>query len=72
MHIAEGFLPPVHAAAWTVVAAPFVVHGARAVVKVVREQPNARILLGARGSPRKDQDLVGKAQSAIVYYTSYR
>ncbi|GAB3111977.1 energy-coupling factor ABC transporter permease [Janibacter alkaliphilus] len=50
MHIAEGFLPPVHAAAWTVVAAPFVVHGARAVVKVVREQPNARILLGAAGA----------------------
>lgn len=27
MHIAEGFLPPTQAAAWTVVAAPFVVHG---------------------------------------------
>ena len=36
MHIAEGFLPPAHALAWTVAAAPFVAHGARAVVKEVR------------------------------------
>lgn len=27
MHIAEGYLPPVHAAAWGVASAPFVVHG---------------------------------------------
>ena len=31
MHIAEGYLPPLHAVAWTAVAAPFVVHGARVV-----------------------------------------
>jgi ABC-type Co2+ transport system permease subunit len=31
MHIAEGFLPPAHALGWSL-AAPFVVHGARAVV----------------------------------------
>ena len=50
MHIAEGFLPPWHAAAWTVVAAPFVVHGARALVKEVRERPESRLLLGASGA----------------------
>lgn len=50
MHIAEGFLPPLHAAAWTVVAAPFVVHGAVAVVRQVREQPESRLLLGAAGA----------------------
>ncbi len=50
MHIAEGFLPPLHAAAWTVVAAPFVVHGARQVVKTVRETPEAGVLLGAAGA----------------------
>lgn len=39
VHIAEGCLPPLHAAAWTVATAPFVVHGARAVVRQVRENP---------------------------------
>jgi cobalt/nickel transport system permease protein len=50
VHIAEGYLPPLHAAAWTVVAAPFVVHGARAVVRQVREEPETRLLLGAAGA----------------------
>jgi cobalt/nickel transport system permease protein len=50
MHIAEGFLPPVHAAAWTAVAAPFVVHGARQVAREVREHPQSRLLLGAAGA----------------------
>ena len=50
MHIAEGFLPAGHAAAWTVAAAPFVVHGARAVVKEVRENPDSTLLLGAAGA----------------------
>ena len=50
MHIAEGFLPPAHALGWTLAAAPFVVHGARAVVKEVREHPEATLLLGAAGA----------------------
>ncbi len=50
MHIAEGYLPPLHAVAWTVVAAPFVVHGARAVVRQVQEEPETRLLLGAAGA----------------------
>jgi cobalt/nickel transport system permease protein len=50
MHIAEGFLPAGHAAAWTIAAAPFVVHGARAVVKEVRENPESTLLLGAAGA----------------------
>ncbi|MFR9802453.1 energy-coupling factor ABC transporter permease [Pseudonocardia sp. RS010] len=50
MHIAEGYLPPVHAAAWAVVAAPFVVHGARAVVHQVRTDPDSKLLLGAAGA----------------------
>ncbi|GLY15310.1 energy-coupling factor ABC transporter permease [Kineosporia rhizophila] len=50
MHIAEGYLPPLHAAAWTVAAAPFVVHGARCVVREVRERPESRLLLGAAGA----------------------
>lgn len=50
MHIAEGFLPPAHALGWTVAAAPFVVHGARAVVREVREHPESTLLLGAAGA----------------------
>ena len=50
MHIAEGFLPPAHAIGWTVAAAPFVVHGARAVVKEVREHPESTLLLGGAGA----------------------
>ena len=50
MHIAEGFLPPAHALGWTLAAAPFVAHGARAVVKEVREHPESTLLLGAAGA----------------------
>ena len=50
MHIAEGFLPPAHAIGWTVAAAPFVVHGARAVVREVRENPESTLLLCAAGA----------------------
>ena len=50
MHIAEGFLPPAHAVGWTIAAAPFVVHGARAVVRQVREDPDSKLLLGAAGA----------------------
>ncbi|SNS93109.1 cobalt/nickel transport system permease protein [Geodermatophilus saharensis] len=50
MHIAEGFLPAPHAVGWTVAAAPFVVHGARAVVREVREHPESTLLLGAAGA----------------------
>ncbi|MQA14317.1 MAG: energy-coupling factor ABC transporter permease [Pseudonocardiaceae bacterium] len=50
MHIAEGYLPPLHAAAWTVAAAPFVVYGARAVVRQVRADPDTKLLLGAAGA----------------------
>lgn len=47
MHIAEGFLPPLHAAAWWVASAPFAVHGARAVITESRANPESRLLLAA-------------------------
>jgi cobalt/nickel transport system permease protein len=50
MHIAEGFLPVGHAVAWFVVATPFVVHGARAVIKEAKEHPESRLLLAAAGA----------------------
>ena len=50
MHIAEGFLPPVHAAAWFVASAPFVIHGARQVALTIKRQPSAGPLLAAVGA----------------------
>ena len=50
MHIAEGFLPAPHAIGWTVAAAPFVAHGARAVTREARQHPESTPLLGAAGA----------------------
>lgn len=50
MHIAEGMLPPLQAAAWFVVSTPFVVHGARAVVRKAKESPENKLLLAAAGA----------------------
>nr|WP_300141155.1 energy-coupling factor ABC transporter permease [Propionicimonas sp.] len=50
MHIAEGFLPVGHAVAWFAVATPFVIHGARAVIKESKEHPESRLLLAAAGA----------------------
>ncbi|TQN32406.1 cobalt/nickel transport system permease protein [Haloactinospora alba] len=50
MHIAEGFLPWQHAAAWTAASAPFVIHGVRSLTRTVRADPDAKLLLGASGA----------------------
>ncbi|WP_040283683.1 energy-coupling factor ABC transporter permease [Tessaracoccus massiliensis] len=50
MHIAEGFLPVTHCVAWYCAAAPFVVHGARAVVKEAKANPESKLLLAAVGA----------------------
>lgn len=50
MHIAEGFLPPLHAAAWTAVALPFVIVSARRVNRLMRDQPQTKLLLAASGA----------------------
>ncbi|MGN9777137.1 energy-coupling factor ABC transporter permease [Micromonospora sp. H33] len=50
MHVAEGYLPPVQAAAWFAVSAPFVVHGSRTLVRQVRRDPESKLLLGAAGA----------------------
>jgi cobalt/nickel transport system permease protein len=50
VHIAEGYLPPVQAAAWFAAAAPFVVHGARSLTRQVRRDPESKLLLGAAGA----------------------
>ncbi|MFG2878119.1 energy-coupling factor ABC transporter permease [Streptomyces sp. NPDC048337] len=50
MHIAEGFLPPLHAVAWGAASAPFVVHGVRALSREVKANPESTLLLGASGA----------------------
>ena len=50
MHIAEGFLPPLHAAAWTAIALPFVIFSARRVTRLMHDQPQTKLLLAASGA----------------------
>jgi cobalt/nickel transport system permease protein len=50
MHIMEGFLPPAHAAAWTAAAVPFVIAGSRRISRVLRENPQAKLLLASSGA----------------------
>ena len=50
MHIMEGYLPPLHAAAWTAASAPFVLVGARKVSRLMAEQRETRLLLAASGA----------------------
>ena len=50
MHIMEGFLPWEHAIGWTIAAAPFVVAGAVALRRTLRDKPEARLTLAAAGA----------------------
>ncbi|WP_142849472.1 energy-coupling factor ABC transporter permease [Telmatospirillum sp. J64-1] len=50
MHIMEGYLPPLHAAAWTAVAVPFVIAGGITLAKTLRERPETRLPLAAAGA----------------------
>lgn len=50
MHIMEGFLPPLWAALWFIVAIPFWAVGLRRINRLIREQPETRMLLGLAGA----------------------
>ena len=50
MHIMEGFLPPLHAAAWTAVSLPFVLAGVRSITRVAQTHPQSKLLLAACGA----------------------
>lgn len=50
MHIAEGILSPTQCAVWYAAAAPFVIHGAREVVKQVKHHPENKMLLAVAGA----------------------
>ncbi|MBF0186749.1 MAG: energy-coupling factor ABC transporter permease [Magnetococcales bacterium] len=47
MHIMEGFLPPLHAAAWGAASVPFLIMGSRRIKRILKEHPETRLLLGA-------------------------
>src|SRR3954454_12665546 len=49
MHIMEGYLPASHAAAWTAVSFPFIGWGVKKLAHRLREDGEARLLLGASG-----------------------
>ena len=50
MHIMEGFLPPVWAIVWFVVAIPFWIAGFGKIRRLVAEKPESRLLLGLAGA----------------------
>lgn len=50
MHIMEGFLPPLWAGLWFLVAIPFWVAGLRRINRLIAEQPETRLLLGLAGA----------------------
>jgi cobalamin biosynthesis protein cbiM len=50
VHIAEGILSPLQCAVWYAASAPFVIHGARSVVRQVREHPENKLLLATAGA----------------------
>jgi cobalt/nickel transport system permease protein len=50
MHIAEGFLPVAHAAAWTVISTPFAIQGFRRTTAALRSDPERRLMLAAAGA----------------------
>ncbi len=50
MHIMEGFLPPIWAIIWTLAALPFVIKGFSNVNKIVKIQPNKKLLLALVGA----------------------
>ncbi|NJL06205.1 MAG: energy-coupling factor ABC transporter permease [Chloroflexaceae bacterium] len=46
----EGFLPPIWALFWFIVALPFWVIGLRQITKLIADQPEMRLLLGVAGA----------------------
>ncbi|MBF0147063.1 MAG: energy-coupling factor ABC transporter permease [Magnetococcales bacterium] len=50
MHIMEGFLPIEHAIGWLGISAPFVVAGVIRAKRIVRERPQAKMMLAAAGA----------------------
>ncbi|MCY9590788.1 energy-coupling factor ABC transporter permease [Paenibacillus chitinolyticus] len=50
MHIMEGFLPPFWALFWWVVFLPFFILGVRALIRITKETPELKLMLGLAGA----------------------
>lgn len=50
MHIAEGFLPKVHAAVYFVIAIPFIIYGIKSIGKITTKYPEKKMLLALAGA----------------------
>ena len=50
MHIMEGYLDPIWCAVWFILAIPFIVFGARAIVKLMREHPEQKMTVALAGA----------------------
>lgn len=50
MHIMEGFLPPMWAAAWAIITLPFVLKGISNLKKIFTEDPNKKLLIALVGA----------------------
>lgn len=50
MHIMEGYLDPIWCAVWFILAIPFIVFGARAIVRLMREHPEQKMTVALAGA----------------------
>lgn len=50
MHIMEGFLPIGWVAFWWIIAIPFIIFGLLKLIKITKEKPNLKLLLGVVGA----------------------
>lgn len=50
MHIMEGYLDPIWCAVWFILAIPFIVFGARAIVRLMREHPEQKMTVALSGA----------------------
>lgn len=50
MHIMEGFLPPVWAGVWWIIALPFIYLGVASVRRIVADKPNVKPLIAMAGA----------------------
>ncbi|MEK4148737.1 energy-coupling factor ABC transporter permease [Robertmurraya sp. FSL W8-0741] len=50
MHIMEGFLPVGWAVFWWIVTIPFLIFGMRSIQKIVKENPEVKMMLGLAGA----------------------
>ena len=50
MHIMEGYLDPIWCVVWFVIAAPFVILGAKKIIELIREHPEHKMTIALSGA----------------------